>query len=76
MDSSLDVIPLLDIGLAFVPALVVVGVLYRWPLEGRTAAHALSRMVLQLLAVGYVLTPLSSEPARQGACWLRSLPCC
>ena len=56
MDSSLDVIPLLNIGLSFIPALVVVGILYRWTLEGRTAAYAVSRMVLQLLAVGYVLT--------------------
>jgi putative ABC transport system permease protein len=35
---------------------VVVAVLYRWSLPARTAVYANVRMLVQLLAVGYVLT--------------------
>ena len=52
--------PVLDISLwrlavAFVPALVVMGIMSRWTLSAGTAAYALSRMLIQLVLIGYFL---------------------
>jgi putative ABC transport system permease protein len=55
MNSSLSAIPVLKLLLAFGPVLIVVGVLYRWSVNGGTALYALARMVVQLVLVGYVL---------------------
>jgi putative ABC transport system permease protein len=41
--------------LAFAPVLIVIGILYRWSLSAKTAIYAVSRMLVQLLLVGYVL---------------------
>lgn len=41
--------------LAFVPAAIVIGILYRWSAGALTALHASARMLIQLLLVGYVL---------------------
>lgn len=40
----------------FVPAIIVIGILYRWSLDARTAVYAVIRMLIQLLLIGYVLT--------------------
>jgi putative ABC transport system permease protein len=53
--------PVQDIALpgliwGFVPALVVVGILFRWSLNYRTPLYALARMLVQLLLAGYALT--------------------
>jgi putative ABC transport system permease protein len=54
--ASIQIIPLSDLAIAFVPVAVVVLILYRWSLGGGFAMYALARMLLQLLAIGYVLT--------------------
>lgn len=41
--------------LAFVPAAMVVFVMYRWSIGARTAVYATARMLVQLIAIGYVL---------------------
>lgn len=41
--------------LAFAPALVVAGILFRWSVGGKSAIYAITRMLVQLLLVGYVL---------------------
>ena len=56
MLASIQIIPLPDLAIAFIPVAVVVLILYRWSLGGRFAIYALARMLLQLLAIGYVLT--------------------
>ncbi len=56
MLASVQIIPLSDLAVAFIPVAVVVLILYRWSLGGRFAMYALARMLLQLLAIGYVLT--------------------
>lgn len=56
MFASVQIIPLTDLALAFIPVAVVVGIMYRWSLSSGFAAYALGRMLLQLLAIGYVLT--------------------
>jgi len=49
-------IPLPNLILAFAPVLVVIGILYRWSLNTKSAVYSISRMLIQLLLVGYVLT--------------------
>jgi putative ABC transport system permease protein len=56
MDASPTTIPLANLLAAFVPSLVLIGVMHRWSLSARTATWANARMLAQLLAVGYVLT--------------------
>ena len=56
MSNSVQIIQLQNLALIFVPALVVVWIMYRWSLNSGNALYALARMMLQLLAIGYVLT--------------------
>ena len=53
--SSLETIPLLNLALTLIPALIVVAIMYRWALGSGTALYAISRMLIQLMLVGYVL---------------------
>lgn len=55
MNSSVHEIPLLNLSLAFVPVSIVIVILYRWSQDYRTKLYALSRMLVQLLLIGYVL---------------------
>jgi putative ABC transport system permease protein len=55
MNDSIQTIPLLNLALAFVPAACVIAILYRWSLGFRTALYGMSRMLVQLLIIGYVL---------------------
>lgn len=48
-------IPPLQLALGFLPVVVVIAILFRWSLGAGLAIYAVARMVLQLLAVGYVL---------------------
>ena len=52
----MQTISLLDLTFAFIPVLIVVGMLYWWSLDGGNAFYALARMLIQLLLIGYVLT--------------------
>ena len=56
MSNAVQVIPLQNLALAFIPAMLVVWIMYRWSMKGRNALYALARMMLQLLGIGYVLT--------------------
>jgi putative ABC transport system permease protein len=56
MDATLSTISLWSLLVAFAPSVVLLGVMYRWKLDARGALWANARMLLQLLAVGYVLT--------------------
>ena len=57
MTASVQTIPFTNLALAFVPALVVVAILYKWSIgEHRTALYALTRMLGQLLLLGYLLS--------------------
>ena len=55
MDNTLTTIPLPQLALAFIPALLVVGVFYRWSMNAGTVFYAFFRMGVQLLLVGYAL---------------------
>ena len=56
MNESIQIIPFARLALAFIPAFAVVGILYKWSLGGRHALYAMSRMLAQLLLIGYCLT--------------------
>lgn len=56
MTQSVQLIPFSHLLLAFIPALIVVFIFYRWSLDFRDAFYAISRMLAQLLLVGYFLS--------------------
>ena len=56
MTGSVDAIPLSNLSLSLLPALVVIAILRRWSAGGGAALYGVGRMVLQLALVGYVLT--------------------
>jgi len=56
MNNSIQTIPLLNLAIAFIPALAGVGILIKWSLNPGVASYALLRMLLQLLIIGYLLT--------------------
>jgi putative ABC transport system permease protein len=55
VDDPVLAISLPRLALAFVPALVVLAVIFKWTLNSRTALYALSRMLVQLVMIGYLL---------------------
>lgn len=58
MSNSLAIIPLNNLAIAFIPVSVVIIILFKWSLNGKYALYALSRMLVQLLLVGYFLSYL------------------
>ena len=55
MTSSVNDISLLQLSIAFIPVLPVLFILYKWRLGWGNATYALSRMLIQLLIIGYFL---------------------
>jgi putative ABC transport system permease protein len=49
-------IPIINIGLAFFPVVLVLAVMFYWSLNITDGFVALSRMLIQLLLIGYALT--------------------
>ena len=65
MNNSISLIPLGNLAMGLIPALVVVAILYIWKYEYQKAIYACMRMVFQLLLIGYLLSYLfgSDNPA-------------
>ncbi|MDT7044279.1 ABC transporter permease [Candidatus Nitronereus thalassa] len=55
MNNSLQAISLSGILWAFAPTLIVLAILYGWKLNLNATLHAITRMFVQLLLIGYVL---------------------
>ncbi len=55
MEPGVKAITTVGLALAFLPAAIVIGIMYRWTAGARTAIYATVRMLLQLLLIGYVL---------------------
>ncbi|WP_447969623.1 ABC transporter permease [Nitrospira sp. M1] len=71
MNTSIHAVSFSGLLWAFVPAVIVIGILYRWTVDGQTAVYAVTRMLIQLLLIGYVLTYIfESEQAWVIACVL------
>jgi len=56
--NSIQTIPLANLALAILPALFVIGILFKWRLSAYNAIYALIRMFAQLLMIGFFLTTL------------------
>jgi len=56
MSNAIETIPLFNLSLAFIPALLTVGILFKWSLNSTNALYAVSRMLVQLLLIGYFLS--------------------
>ncbi len=56
MSTSIQAIPLVNLIVAFIPVVAVVGILFKWSLDSAQALHAVLRMLVQLLLIGYFLT--------------------
>lgn len=56
MSNAIETIPLFNLSLAFIPALLTVGILFKWSLNSTNALYAVSRMLVQLLIIGYFLS--------------------
>jgi len=55
MNESITTIPFSSLLLVFIPAGVVVGILYAWSLDWKNTLYAIARMLFQLLLIGYLL---------------------
>lgn len=55
MPQPIETIPLLHLSLAFIPAILTVGILFKWSLNAGNALYAIVRMLVQLLLIGYIL---------------------
>jgi len=55
MNASIVTISISGLLWAFVPTIIVLGLLHYWALNVRSAIHAVSRMLIQLLVIGYIL---------------------
>ncbi|NNF16084.1 MAG: ABC transporter permease [Gammaproteobacteria bacterium] len=56
MNQQLATISLHHLLIGLLPTVIVIVILFRWTKTARTAIYANARMLVQLLAVGYVLT--------------------
>ncbi len=54
--NNLHIISLESLALAFIPVAVVLVILFRWHSDGKEGLRGISRMLVQLLIVGYFLT--------------------
>jgi putative ABC transport system permease protein len=55
MNTALTEISLQGLIFAFLPVVVVIGIMFRWSTGAPTAIYATLRMLIQLLLIGYVL---------------------
>ncbi len=56
MVNTVQNIPLLNLVIGFIPAVVVIAILYKWSLQAGNAVYAMARMLIQLLIIGYFLS--------------------
>jgi putative ABC transport system permease protein len=52
---GVDIIPLGNLALAFIPVAIVLVIMFRWSLDTSGAMVAVARMLIQLLLIGYLL---------------------
>jgi putative ABC transport system permease protein len=56
--NNIETIPLTNLAYTLIPVLVVIIILIKWRLKTTHALYAMGRMLVQLLAVGYVLNSI------------------
>jgi putative ABC transport system permease protein len=55
MNNAVPAISIWGLAFAFIPTIIVVAIMLRWRSDAGTAIYATARMLVQLLAIGYVL---------------------
>jgi len=55
MNKTIQTIPIMHLALAFIPVCIVIIIMHHWSREHRNGIYAVSRMLAQLLLVGYFL---------------------
>ena len=60
MNINIYEIEAFDLAIAFIPTVVVIAILTIWSLNSKTAIYASVRMLVQLIAIGYILTSIFS----------------
>lgn len=55
MNEPLQSISLSNLAIAFIPVVIVLWIIWKWQLGFKNSVHAVLRMLLQLLLIGYVL---------------------
>lgn len=55
METTVQVIPLTNLGLSFIPVLLALLILIKWSLNAGNALYSIIRMLIQLVLVGYLL---------------------
>ncbi len=55
MKPSVQTIPFIQLALAFIPVIIVIGVIWKWGFNYMTHIYAVLRMLVQLLLIGYLL---------------------
>ncbi len=65
MDTALTTTSLHGLIIAFLPVVIVIGIMFRWSAGAPTAIYASLRMLIQLLLIGYVLVYIfeTDQPA-------------
>lgn len=56
MSESIQAIPIFNLALAFIPVVIVIVIHFLWSREHRNAIYSVSRMLAQLLLIGYFLS--------------------
>jgi len=56
--NSLYEIDVIALAIAFIPIVVVIGIFIFWSLDSKTTIYASIRMLIQLVAIGYILTSI------------------
>ncbi len=55
MSNSIQIIPFTNLALAFIPVVAVIVIIWQWQLAYKSSLYAISRMLIQLLLIGYFL---------------------
>ena len=56
MNESITFIPFTGLVIIFIPVAAVIGILHQWSLDWKNTIYAVSRMLVQLLMIGYCLS--------------------
>ena len=56
MNESITFIPFTGLFIIFIPVAAVIGILHQWSLDWKNTIYAVSRMLVQLLMIGYCLS--------------------
>jgi len=63
--NNIETIPLINLTYTLIPVLVLLVILVKWKLNTTHAIYAMSRMLIQLLAIGYLLNSIFASESAQ-----------